>query len=74
MPVSKKLFDPKDLKPLTAFVADGTLRLHPNTAQRFARQGKLPAVKIGHTWLSTHAAIRSFCWKQGNGEFRNLSE
>jgi hypothetical protein len=68
--MQKNLFKPEDLRPIHKLCADGVLQLHPKTAERLARTGVLPAIKIGGVWRSTPDAIRSHYWRHGNAEFR----
>ena len=68
--MSKPVFNPQDLRPLGKLCAEGVLQIHPKTAERLARTGGLPAIKIGKTWKSTADAIRAHYWRQGNKEFR----
>ena len=67
------IFDPKDLRPVRELIAAGILPYHPKTAERFCREGVLPAMKIGNSWCTTPAAIRQFFWNKGNKSFRKLS-
>lgn len=67
------IFDPKELRPVREFIADGTLPLHFKTVERFSRDGLLPAIKVGNSWHSTPAAVRTYLWKSGNAAFRKLT-
>lgn len=49
---------------LTASEVAEHLRLHIETVYRLARQGKLPAVKVGEQWRFSEATIRQ--WLTGN--------
>jgi hypothetical protein len=73
MSMSKSVFDPKELRPVRDFCADGTLALHPKSAERLCREGSLPAVKVGVAWRTTDAAIRAYIWKRSNAMFRKLT-
>ena len=53
--------------------ADGTIPFHSKTAERLCRAGNLPAVKVGNSWCTTPAAVRSFFWKKGNKTFQKLT-
>jgi hypothetical protein len=66
------VFDPRELRPLRDFCADGSLPFHPKTAERLARDGDLPAVKIDG-WRTTPAAVRAYMWQRGNATFRKLT-
>ena len=67
------VFDPKQLRPLRGFCADGTLPFNPKTCERLCREGVLPAIKIGNSWRTTPDAIRAFLWKRGNKTFQKLT-
>ena len=69
----KSIFDPKDLVTVRALCADGTLRFHKRTCERFCRDGKLPAMKVGNEWMTTRNAVRAFLWKKGNTAFKELT-
>ena len=64
--MSKPLFSPKDLRSLKDLHAEGHLRWHIKICDRMMKAGDLPGVKIGNSWYSTEAAIRSFTWKMCN--------
>jgi len=36
------------------------LRIHPESARRLIRQGKLPAIKFGNKWLVERAILEQF--------------
>jgi len=67
------IFDPKQLRPVREFCADGTLPFHWKTCERLCREGELPTIKLGGCWRSTPDAIRAYLWKRGNATFRKLT-
>jgi hypothetical protein len=67
------IFDPRELRPVREFCLDGTLALHPKSAERLCREGILPAVKVGVAWRTTPAALRSYLWQHSNKKFRELT-
>jgi hypothetical protein len=48
------IFDPKELRSVRDFIADGSLPYHPKTVERFCRDGVLPAIKVRQQ-LAHHA-------------------
>ncbi|TKJ45374.1 hypothetical protein CEE35_04245 [Candidatus Aerophobetes bacterium Ae_b3b] len=36
------------------------LKLHPNTLRRYAKQGKLPAMKFGRVWRIEEEDLKDF--------------
>ena len=67
------IFDPKELRSVRDFIADGSLPDHPKTVERFCREGVLPAIKVGNSWRTTLAAVRSYLWRSGNAAFKKLT-
>ena len=48
-------------------VAKG-LKLHPFTVARLAREGKIPAFKVGGVWRFKKDEFEKWITKQGNGK------
>ena len=69
---SLPVFDPRDLRTVRSLCADRTIPYHWKTAERFCREGKIPAVKIGLFWQTTEVAARTFLWKRANPAFRKV--
>jgi hypothetical protein len=52
--------------------AEGMLRLHQRTCERFCREGRIPAIKVGNSWCTTPDAIRAFLFENANDKFKKL--
>ena len=70
MPRSLPAFDPKQLRPMREFCADGSLPFHWKTGERFCRTGVIAAVKIGISWYTTPEAVRRYFWDHANETFK----
>ena len=44
--------------------AAALLRVHPKTAQKWAREGKIPAIHYGHRWLFRASELDSWVESQ----------
>jgi excisionase family DNA binding protein len=44
--------------------AAALLRVHPKTAQKWAREGKIPAIHYGHRWLFRASELDSWVASQ----------
>ena len=73
MPKSSLVFDPKQLRPVREFVADGSLPFHVKTAERFCREEIIAAVKVGNTWCTTPEAVRGYFWSHANRAFKKAN-
>jgi hypothetical protein len=65
-------FDPRDLRTVRSLCAEGLIPYHFKTAERFCRDGELPAIKVGTFWQTTEVAARTFLWKRANPAFRKV--
>ena len=52
-------------------VAKG-LKLHPFTVARLAREGKIPAFKVGGVWRFRKDEIEKWMVRQGNGHRKKI--
>ena len=41
------VFDPRDLRDVRSLCAEGLIPYHYKTAERFCRDGEMPAIKVG---------------------------
>ncbi len=46
--------------------ASGMLGIKPRQLKEMARQGKIPAVKVGKFWRFSEEALENWIWSQGN--------
>ena len=60
------VFNPRELRPVREFCADGSLPVHWKTAERFCRDGIIAAVKVGNTWHTTPEGVRGYFWLRAN--------
>ena len=66
------VFDPRDLRDVRSFCHEGLIPYHWKTAERFCREGKMPAIKVGIRWKTTESAARAFLWKLSNPPFKKV--
>ncbi len=50
----------KEIEMLTAEEVAKKLKLHPNTVRKYAKWGKLPAVKFGRAWMIKEKDLEDF--------------
>lgn len=62
--MSQAIFEPL----LSDSQAGKLLGLHPKTVQRLARQGELPAVRIGRYWRFRASALNAWIDLQSTGQ------
>lgn len=60
---------------LNVLQASGRLGIHPDTVKRLIYRGKLPAVKVGNTWLIDKDKLENFAetYEPKRGGKRKLS-
>ena len=66
------VFDPKQLRPVRDYCADGSLPFHLKTAERLCREGTIAAIKVGNTWCTTPEGVRGYFWNHANTAFRKV--
>ena len=63
----------KTIETLTPGEVAKILKLHPFTVTRLAREGKIPAFKVGGVWRMERSKFERWIQRQTNGKSKRLS-